>query len=161
MLNKFSSRSHSIFTIKLVKRRLSDNKIEITSCSFTLCDLAGVERHKKMENVAQHLRETQNINTSHLVLNRCFRIIRENQKSGEKSHVPFRDSKLTQILQRALTGTDKMAMIVNISQCLKLVQETQHVLRTSAEAHKIESVYKPPQRRKSRFLTAYNECRSK
>ena len=44
--------------------------------SFSICDLAGAERQKKAQNMGGRLKESQNINMSHLVLNRCFKIIR-------------------------------------------------------------------------------------
>lgn len=97
-LNKLSSRSHCIFTLKLLRLENIENpKTTIISrfdilCSsaysgifkdfnfllfsMSFCDLAGSERLKKTMNVGDRLTESKNINTSLLVLNKCFSVLR-------------------------------------------------------------------------------------
>lgn len=81
----------------------------------------------------------------------CFR---ENQTRVEKQRIPFRDSKLTQLFQNALSGKEKITMIINVNPSVELYEETQHVLKASAIARHI--VFAPKrntksQQRQSRF----------
>lgn len=107
---------------------------------FAFCDLAGSERLKKTLNVGERLKEAQNINTSLLVLGRCLKTIYESQCSTNKkieSIGPFRESKLTRLFQRALSGKEQISMIVNVNPVPNLYVETQNVLNFSAIAKKI------------------------
>ncbi|XP_050424822.1 kinesin-like protein KIF20A [Adelges cooleyi] len=133
-LNKLSSRSHCIFTLKLMRvENVVDPKTAVIS-SISFCDLAGSERLKKTLNIGDRLKESKNINTSLLVLNKCFSVLRENQKRGENHLVPYRESKLTQMFQTALTGTNKtgISMTVNVDTSPSLLEETKQVLTMSA-----------------------------
>lgn len=146
-LNSSSSRSHCIFTIKVLKySKLSRPEI-VNVSSFSICDLAGSERQKKTLNGADRLKESQCINSSLHVLNRCFNIIRENQMRNDKQLIPYRDSKLTQLFKRALGGHEFVTMIVNVSSSKILHDETQYALKASAIAHQI--VVQPKQRVKN------------
>ncbi|XP_076237635.1 uncharacterized protein LOC143181206 [Calliopsis andreniformis] len=153
-LNARSSRSHCIFTIKLLKYYIENNPESVDVSTFTFCDLAGSERLKKTLNIGDRLKEAQNINTSLLVLGRCLKTIHEGQVSKQKiEHIgPFRESKLTRLFQKALSGKEHIALIVNINPLPNLYVETQNVLNFSAIAKKIvieqkEKVHK----KKSRF----------
>ncbi|XP_073980757.1 kinesin-like protein KIF20A isoform X2 [Rhodnius prolixus] len=139
--NKNSSRSHCVFSIKIIKRPHQEDGTYYSVSSFTICDLAGAERQKKTRNYGARLKESQNINTSLLVLNRCFNVIRANQsrKEQDKQMVPFRESKLTQLFQHALLGNTGITMITNISQSDELTSETQQVLKSTAVAMKIKA----------------------
>ena len=139
-LNHHSSRSHCIFTIKMV--RVADiqqpHLARVSMLSF--CDLAGSERIKKTLNTGERQREAGNINTSLLVLGRCIKALRHNQPIKDpKKHqiVPFRDSKLTRLFQSYFTGSGKVSMIVNISQSPYLFDESLQVLKFSAIASKV------------------------
>ncbi|CAH0561252.1 unnamed protein product [Brassicogethes aeneus] len=132
-LNPNSSRSHSIFTIKLSKS-IGEGKAQVSH--FNFCDLAGTERQKKTQNVGDRLKESKNINGSLLVLGKCIDSIR-NSQSGAKAVVPYRESKLTQLFQRALSGKEDICMIVNVNPCREMFQETQQVLNFSAIAKNI------------------------
>lgn len=136
-LNSDSSRSHCVFSIKMV--RILNSKIPqpVKVSVFSCVDLAGTERVKKTLNVGNRLRESQNINTSLYVLGRCLSVIRDNQRSQRKMRVPFRDSKLTQVFQYALTGNQGIAMIVNITFDPMMYLETVNVLKFSALARQI------------------------
>ncbi|GAB6031542.1 Kinesin-like protein kif20a [Chamberlinius hualienensis] len=133
-LNRSSSRSHCIFTLKLV-RTCEDNLTEINELSF--CDLAGAERCSKTQNVGERLREAGIINTSLMVLGRCINNLRHNQISNQEIVVPFRDSKLTKIFKNYLIGHGKASMLINISPCMNMIDETLHVLKFSAKAKEL------------------------
>ena len=109
--NMISSRSHCIFRIKLLQFKDADMAKSPTVSMFSFCDLAGAESLKQTNHVGARLRETQNINTSLHVFGRCLRIIRNNQVQKNKELIPFRDSKLTRLFQRALIGKETVSMI--------------------------------------------------
>ena len=95
---------------------------------------------KKTLNVGERLKEAQNINTSLLVLGRCLKTIYESQSSTKQKNEsvgPFRESKLTRLFQRALSGKEQIALIVNVNPMPNLYVETQNVLNFSAIAKKI------------------------
>ncbi|XP_034253086.1 kinesin-like protein KIF20A [Thrips palmi] len=153
-MNMRSSRSHCIFTIRLVRYANSDNPSYAIVSSFSFCDLAGAERAKKTLNAGDRLKESNNINTSLHVLGRCLATIRENQKKHDKKPVPFRDSKLTRIFQRALTGHERITMIVAANTSPVLFDETLNVLKFSAIAKQIvleTPIKKVKRKKKSRF----------
>lgn len=141
-INSHSSRSHSIFTIWLTQTG-KDFEEESHISHFNFCDLAGAERSKKTLNVGDRLKESNNINTSLLVLGRCIAAVRKAQQYSKQNIIPFRESKLTQLFQNALSGLEDICMIVNINPCKELWEETQHVLNFSAIAKDIV-VSKPP-----------------
>ncbi|XP_058789708.1 kinesin-like protein KIF20A isoform X2 [Phymastichus coffea] len=139
-LNSRSSRSHCIFTIKLLKYTNENDPLSVDVSTFAFCDLAGSERLKKTLNVGERLKEAQNINTSLLVLGRCLKQIYESQasiKQKNDSIGPFRESKLTRLFQRALSGKEQISLIVNVNPVPNLYVETQNVLNFSAIAKKI------------------------
>ncbi|KAJ8953365.1 hypothetical protein NQ318_023481 [Aromia moschata] len=99
-VNSHSSRSHCIFTMKLVQLSEADDGVFVST--FNFCDLAGSERVKKTMNAGKRLKESNNINTSLLVLGRCISTIRSAQQLKDNRLVPFRESKLTQLFQKLL-----------------------------------------------------------
>ncbi|XP_076317117.1 uncharacterized protein LOC143229132 isoform X2 [Tachypleus tridentatus] len=136
-LNQHSSRSHCIFSIRLV--RVVDvakpHNARISKLSF--CDLAGSERCCKTHNTGERLKEAGNINTSLLVLGRCIEALRHNQLHKEKKVVPFRESKLTRLFQAFFTGKGQASMIVNVNQCASMYDETLAVMKFSSIARQI------------------------
>lgn len=138
-LNHNSSRSHCIFTIKLVRLADADCPQFARVSVLSLCDLAGAERAAKTLSTQDRLKESGNINTSLLTLSRCIEALRFNQtqKSSKKVPVPYRDSKLTRLFQSFLLGRGKAAMIVNISKMPLLFDETLQVLKFSAIAKQV------------------------
>lgn len=158
-VNSHSSRSHCIFTIKLVQ--LSANKKDFIVTFFNFADLAGSERLKKTMNKGDRLKESNNINASLLVLHRCITIVRNAQKGSKSKVAPFRESKLTQLFQNALSGQESIYMIVNINPIINMYDESQHVLNFSAIAKDIivES-QKPSKLEKDRRFSEYIEARS-
>nr|XP_004049825.2 kinesin-like protein KIF20B isoform X5 [Gorilla gorilla gorilla] len=136
-LNNASSRSHSIFTIKILQIEDSEMSRVIRVSELSLCDLAGSERTMKTQNEGERLRETGNINTSLLTLGKCINVLKNSEKSKFQQHVPFRESKLTHYFQSFFNGKGKICMIVNISQCYLAYDETLNVLKFSAIAQKV------------------------
>ncbi|XP_046737906.1 kinesin-like protein KIF20B [Diprion similis] len=138
-LNFRSSRSHCIFTIKLLKYYAESAAEDVEVSALSFCDLAGSGRLKMTKNVGDRLKETQNINTSLLVLGRCLKSIWEGQSVKQKSELvgPFRESKLTRLFQKALSGKEQITLIVNVNPLPSMYAETQNVLNFSAIAKKI------------------------
>ena len=104
MSNDVSSRSHSVFNIKLVPNRGSDTDptdVSQVYSKLAIVDLAGSERALKTRATGERLKEASNINVSLMNLGRCLEALRWNQVNPNKvAHVvPFRHSKLTRIFQ--------------------------------------------------------------
>ncbi|MED6290639.1 hypothetical protein CHARACLAT_015234 [Characodon lateralis] len=135
-LNQNSSRSHSIFSIRVLHvhpEATSGQAMHISE--LTVCDLAGSERCKEQRN-GERMKEANNINTSLLTLGRCIAALRHNQnnKSRPPQVVPFRDSKLTRVLQGFFCGRGTSCMVVNINPCTSIYDETLQALKFSAIA---------------------------
>ncbi|XP_043119675.1 kinesin-like protein KIF20B isoform X2 [Puntigrus tetrazona] len=134
-LNLLSSRSHSIFSVRILKvEDVGIPRVESVS-ELALCDLAGSERCAKTQNKGERLKEAGNINTSLLSLGKCINALRNNHQA--RQHIPFRESKLTHYLQGYFIGRGKACMIVNINQCASMYDETLNVLKFSAVAQKV------------------------
>lgn len=134
-LNHNSSRSHSIFSIRVLHVHPGANSGQAMHISkLTVCDLAGSERCKEQRN-GERMKEANNINTSLLTLGRCIAALRHNQnKSRPPQVVPFRDSKLTRVLQGFFCGQGTSTMVVNINPCASIYDETLQALKFSAIA---------------------------
>lgn len=155
-LNPRSSRSHCIFTIKLLKYRASSGTEDVEVSAFCFCDLAGSGRLRMKTNIEDRLKETQNINTSLLVLGRCLKSIWEGQSVRLRSEPvgPFRESKLTRLFQKALSGKEQITLIVNVNPVPSLYAETQNVLNFSAIAKKI--IVEPVKETKKIFRSRFS-----
>uniref|UniRef100_H2LL22 Kinesin-like protein n=1 Tax=Oryzias latipes TaxID=8090 RepID=H2LL22_ORYLA len=137
-MNQSSSRSHGIFTMKLLK--IDGGEVKRVS-EFSLCDLAGSERCNKTRTFGERLKEAGNINNSLLILGKCISALRNNQTDKAKaSYIPFRESKLTKLFQTFFCGKGKASMIVNINQCASTYDETLHVMKFSAIAKEVVQV---------------------
>ncbi|XP_078137018.1 kinesin-like protein KIF20A [Sander vitreus] len=137
-MNQSSSRSHSIFTMKLLK--IDGSTVKRIS-EFSLCDLAGSERCNKTKTFGERLKEAANINNSLLTLGKCITALRNNQTDRMKSsYIPFRESKLTKLFQAVFCGKGSASMIVNINQCASTYDETLHVMKFSAVAKQVVQV---------------------
>lgn len=106
-MNSTSSRSHSIFALYL-RGTNAELKQELNG-ALHLVDLAGSERLDKSGAEGDRLRETRNINRSLSCLADVFAA-----KSEHRSHVPFRNSKLTHLMEPCLSGHGKTLMMVNV-----------------------------------------------
>ncbi|XP_068187431.1 kinesin-like protein KIF20A [Antennarius striatus] len=135
-LNQNSSRSHSIFSIRVLHICPETNAFPVIRISeLTVCDLAGSERCKDQQS-GERMKEANNINTSLLTLGRCIAALRHNQnnKTRPPQVVPFRDSKLTRVLQGFFCGRGTSSMVVNITPCASVYDETLQALKFSAIA---------------------------
>ncbi|KAL3643248.1 hypothetical protein CASFOL_014063 [Castilleja foliolosa] len=121
-LNVRSSRSHSILTVHVRGKELVSGSI-LKGC-LHLVDLAGSERVDKSEAVGERLKEAQHINKSLSALGDVIAALA--QKS---SHIPYRNSKLTQVLQDSLGGHAKTLMFVHINPDVNALGETISTLK--------------------------------
>jgi len=133
--NAVSSRSHAILMVK-IKRIEMSTKTKITS-KLNLIDLAGSERAAASSNKGQTLREGAKINTSLLALGNCINSLGEHYKKGK--HVPYRNSKLTRLLQDSLGGNCKTVMIATISQSSNSFEETLNTLKYANRGKNIKT----------------------
>ncbi|XP_049591276.1 kinesin-like protein KIF20A isoform X2 [Syngnathus scovelli] len=134
-MNRLSSRSHSIFSIRVL--RIKDTGVVAVN-ELCLCDLAGSERCAKTGNHGERLKEAGNINASLLILGKCVSALRHNGHTRlQQQHVPFRESKLTHLLQAFFCGRGKVCMMVNVNRCASAYDETLRVLEFSALAQKV------------------------
>lgn len=122
ILNAESSRSHSVFTIRLVQAPTDMNgenvlqgRNMINVSQLSLVDLAGSERTNRTKNSGQRLREAGNINNSLMTLRSCLEYLRENQLTGVKRKVPYRDSKITHLFKKYFEGEGQVNMIVCVN----------------------------------------------
>ncbi|XP_038071141.1 kinesin-like protein KIF20B isoform X4 [Patiria miniata] len=141
-LNHCSSRSHCIFSIKILRVVDVENPHVARVSQLSFCDLAGSERYTRTQNTGDRLKEAGNINTSLLTLGKCIHTLRYNQnhpKSNPKI-IPFRESKLTRLFQSFFMGKGKASMVVNVNQCASGFDETLQVLKFSAIAKQVTTV---------------------
>ncbi|XP_031556529.1 kinesin-like protein KIF20B [Actinia tenebrosa] len=144
-LNQASSRSHCIFTIKVLRVVDVENPHAARVSRLSFVDLAGSERYTKTQNTGDRLKEAGNINTSLMTLGKCLDCLRYNQlHQNHPQIIPFRESKLTRLFQGFFCGKGKASMIVNINQCAATFDETYHALKFSAIAKQVTTkVCKP------------------
>ena len=112
-MNKESSRSHAVLTIKVESKKKSDVTKIRTSC-FHIIDLAGSERPKHTNAEGITLKEAGMINKSLSALGKVINALVD-LSSGKSWHVHYWDSKLTFLLRNSLGGNSKTLMIANIS----------------------------------------------
>lgn len=132
-MNSQSSRSHSVFVLHL--NGYNEDSGAIVSGALNLCDLAGSERLDRSgaDSDAQRLKETQSINKSLSCLGDVF-----NALATGASHVPYRNSKLTYLLQDCLSGDGKALMFVNLSPTTASCGESVCSLRFAQRVNQVE-----------------------
>ncbi|KAL3235263.1 Kinesin-like protein CIN8 [Nakaseomyces bracarensis] len=130
-MNDFSSRSHSIFTITLYKER--EGELFRVS-KMNLVDLAGSENISRSGAMNQRAKEAGSINQSLLTLGRVI-----NSLADKSEHIPFRESKLTRLLQDSLGGNTKTALIATISPAKATSEETCSTLEYASKAKNIKN----------------------
>ncbi|XP_049525753.1 kinesin-like protein KIF20B [Dermacentor silvarum] len=135
-LNRISSRSHCVFMVRLVTSRLDsrDGSQNWHVSTLMLCDLAGSERASKAGTDGWRLRESGRINKSLMVLSRCLEGLRNNKDASKKAPVPFRESKLTQVMQAFFTTGGQVSLVVNICPAMSMLEESLNALKFSAVA---------------------------
>jgi len=136
-MNARSSRSHAIFTLSIESRTKTDGKL-LTFSKFHMVDLAGSERQKKTKAKGERLKEGININMGLLSLGNVISALGEENR-GANSHIPYRDSKLTRLLQDSLGGNSHTLMIACVSPADSNLEETISTLRYADRARKIKN----------------------
>ncbi|KAF8395042.1 hypothetical protein HHK36_018981 [Tetracentron sinense] len=138
LLNKQSSRSHSIFSITIHIKECTPEGEELIKCGkLNLVDLAGSENISRSGARDGRAREAGEINKSLLTLGRVINALVEH--SG---HVPYRDSKLTRLLRDSLGGKTKTCIIATISPSIHCLDET---LSTLDYAHRAKNIKNKPE----------------
>ncbi|KAF9220018.1 kinesin-domain-containing protein [Gyrodon lividus] len=134
LMNERSSRSHSVFTLRI----FGSNQHTGERCegSLNLVDLAGSERLNSSGAAGdkERLKETQNINRSLSALGDVIAALGEKGEKGEK-HIPYRNSKLTYLLQNSLSGSSKTLMILNLSPLAVHLSESLTSLRFATKVN--------------------------
>ncbi|XP_054626686.1 kinesin-like protein KIF23 isoform X2 [Dunckerocampus dactyliophorus] len=144
-LNRESSRSHSVFTLKLVQAPLDadgdhimQDKNQVNVSQLCLVDLAGSERTSRTRAEGSRLREAGNINQSLMTLRTCMEVLRENQMCGTNKMVPYRDSKVTHLFKNYFDGEGKVKMIVCVNPKADDYEETMLVMRFAEMTQEVE-----------------------
>lgn len=141
-MNLYSSRSHTIFRMIIESRDKVEDGDTGNSCDavrvsvLNLVDLAGSERAAKTGAEGIRLKEGSHINKSLMTLGTVIKKLSEGAES-QGSHVPYRDSKLTRILQPALGGNANTAIICNITLAQIHADETKSTLQFASRALRV------------------------
>ncbi|XP_053571957.1 kinesin-like protein KIFC3 [Bombina bombina] len=130
-MNERSSRSHALLTVTITGKDLTTGTT--TSGKLNLVDLAGSERVWKSGAEGERLKEAQNINKSLLALGEVIQALKAKQ-----THIPFRNSKLTYLLQDSLGKGNKTVMMVQVSPLAGNVGETVCSLKFAQRVCKVE-----------------------
>ena len=135
-MNEHSSRSHSVFTITVESSEMDEEgNSHIRVGKLNIVDLAGSERQSKTGATGDRLKEATKINLSLSTL--CHTI--SSLTDPKCTYIPYRDSKLTRILQDSLGGNTKTVMIAAIGPADYNVDETLSTLRYASRAKKIQN----------------------
>uniref|UniRef100_A0A4X1U6Q9 Kinesin family member 21A n=1 Tax=Sus scrofa TaxID=9823 RepID=A0A4X1U6Q9_PIG len=170
-MNVQSSRSHAIFTIHLSQTRMCpqidtenaiDNKVisessqmnefETLTAKFHFVDLAGSERLKRTGATGERAKEGISINCGLLALGNVISALGD--KSKRATHVPYRDSKLTRLLQDSLGGNSQTIMIACVSPSDRDFMETLNTLKYANRARNIKNKVMVNQDRASQQINA-------
>lgn len=149
-MNDTSSRSHAIFIIYVESSEEAQGRTLIKAGKLNLVDLAGSERQKKTGAEGDRLKEAIKINLSLSALGNVINALVE-----KSSHVPFRDSKLTQLLQDSLGGNTKTLMVAVVSPADYNFDETLSTLRYASRAKFIKNTPKVNEDPKDAMLREY------
>ncbi|XP_049378881.1 kinesin-like protein KIN-12E isoform X2 [Solanum stenotomum] len=137
-MNRASSRSHSVFTCVIESKWESQGVTHHRFARFNLVDLAGSERQKSSGAEGERLKEATNINKSLSTLGLVIMNL-VSISNGKSHHVPYRDSKLTFLLQDSLGGNAKTCIIANISPSSCCSLETLSTLKFAQRAKFIKN----------------------
>lgn len=156
-MNDQSSRSHALFTILIKRQRVisSDSgflkdDLETLTSKFHFVDLAGSERLKRTGATGERAREGISINCGLLALGNCISALGD--KTKKATHVPYRDSKLTRLLQDSLGGNSQTIMIACISPSDQDFMETLNTLKYANRARNIKNKVQLNQDQNSRTI---------
>ncbi|CAJ2677536.1 unnamed protein product [Trifolium pratense] len=140
-VNSESSRSHTVFTCVVESRckSIADRTSRFKTSKINLVDLAGSERQKSTGAAGYRLKEAGNINRSLSQLGNLINILAEVSQTGKQRHIPYRDSKLTFLLQESLGGNAKLTLLCAISPAQSCRSETFSTLRFAQRVKAIKN----------------------
>ncbi len=151
-MNSTSSRSHCIFSIYIEASMIDEKGNErFTAGKLNLVDLAGSERQSKTQATGDRLKEATKINLSLSALGNVISALVD----GKSTHIPYRDSKLTRLLQDSLGGNTKTIMIAAVSPADYNYDETLSTLRYASRAKQIKNQPKVNEDPKDALLKEY------
>ncbi|XP_048340429.1 kinesin-like protein KIF17 [Sphaerodactylus townsendi] len=154
LMNKDSSRSHSIFTITMEIYTVDERgKDHLRAAKLNLVDLAGSERQSKTGAVGERLKEATKINLSLSALSNVISALTDSRCT----HIPYRDSKLTRVLQDSLGGNTKTLMVACLSPADNNYDETLSTLRYAHRAKNIQNKPHINEDPKDALLREYQE----
>jgi hypothetical protein len=148
-----SSRSHSIFTVTIECSSGVGDDAHIRVGKLNLVDLAGSERQSKTGATGDRLKEATKINLSLSALGNVISALVD----GRSGHIPYRDSKLTRLLQDSLGGNTKTVMIANMGPADYNFDESLSTLRYANRAKNIQNKPKINEDPKDTMLREYQE----
>lgn len=171
MANRASSRSHGVFTVKIIREHAGEDDwtVACSTSRLNIVDLAGSERLGNTAASGDRLKEAGSINKSLMCLGQCLETLRKNQARAASfipslsadsskststsalprllkrrpSIVPFRHSKLTELFQSFFTGEGRAVMIVNVNPYDTGFDENAHVMKFSAAAKEVHTPRTP------------------
>eukprot|EP01033_Poteriospumella_lacustris_P002781 gene2781-2021_t len=146
-MNEKSSRAHTLFRVVVESKERAARHGPVRVSTLNLVDLAGSESAKMTNSRGQRLQEARHINQSLLALSTVIQRLSEDHSHHghgaagaprRTQHLPFRDSKLTRLLETALDGNGRIAVICTVSPTLRCVEETANTLKFGARAKLIQ-----------------------
>lgn len=153
-MNEHSSRSHAIFIVTIeCSEPGADGENHIRVGKLNMVDLAGSERQTKTGATGERLKEATKINLSLSALGNVISALVD----GKSTHVPYRDSKLTRLLQDSLGGNARTVMVANIGPASYNFEETITTLRYANRAKNIKNKPKINEDPKDALLREFQE----
>ncbi|KAM3184999.1 hypothetical protein ACTXT7_007247 [Hymenolepis weldensis] len=157
ILNNESSRSHGIFSLRIVRTGYDQTYDEVimdknllSMSQLCLVDLAGSERTCRSGTIGTRLKEASTINKSLMALRQCIDVLRSNQsaksmknQSAQQQIVPYRDCKLTRIFKSFFDGRGQVAILVCVHPTVKEFSETTQVLQFAESSQQVTTVIPP------------------
>lgn len=135
MMNRESSRSHSVYTISFAIKSECDGKQVLKTPKLHFVDLAGSERQKMTMATGDRLKEAGNINKSLTTLGMVINALASDKT---RTHIPYRDSKLTCLLKDSLGGNSKTFIIATVATSILCFQETLSTLNFANRAKMVK-----------------------
>ncbi|CAD8085756.1 unnamed protein product [Paramecium primaurelia] len=139
-MNLKSSRSHTIFQL-LIETSKADSGGQLLRSKINLCDLAGSEKINKQDSMTNaHLNELKSINQSLTTLGKVIQNLSQNNKNINKLPIPYRESKITRLLQDSLGGNTLTNIFVNVAPNIYNIDETANSLKFAQRARNITQI---------------------
>jgi hypothetical protein len=137
-MNDKSSRAHTLFKLTIESKESNGNSVVRVS-TLSLVDLAGSENAKMTNSSGTRATEAKFINQSLLTLSTIIQRLSEEKITSRKQHLPYRDSKLTRLMQSSLSGNSNIVVICTISPTLRCIEESSNTLKFASRAKKIRT----------------------